>query len=617
MRNSVCVTPLVLVLAAQVVAQSPTDPTSCTVGDLVTGSNPDCNGSHWDWAIQDCSRASVLSFVDVAAAGATGPFFFVSGHTDPASGREFALLCCANGLLVVDAHQVWSATGPNPTQPTTWFFQDTVAPTTVHRGVVAYGSHLYESCIDRGSIRIFQVTVGPGPNPTVSVIDTTSVIQLPVGAGGYGQFAGASYRLTVDEQRGHLYVPGCPQNPGGERPVRIYDVGSNPTNPCEIASWPRPGDPVPMSPFQVHLQRYGSTTRAVVSEYVTPAGWNPALRRLAILNVTSLPACNPPTPWSPSEWVSWIPSPDPLHSSWMSADGSYLYYSWNDYGTRVYDLRNFTDFAINQSLPITIGGVLHDVPPLLAAAYPDPTVIGRHHIGLQGVGYTGFAASGADGLLLYDLRPNVISPGQVLAQVDTSICQPNVHPVNDPVCGPVHPGNLSVYGNQDSGVLYVSDWTNGLYFVRANVGHVHRFGKGVAENDNGTLRLPRITLEEAPPRVAGSAGTDQSLNVMISNLVPNRMCVVEMYTEGRNTPVTYQGHTGFDFWLQGLALPAVLCGPASASGVATFSIPTSSPVVVPDQFRLFLQAFSYESTGTGYVLKATSRGTFFGFAAAQ
>jgi hypothetical protein len=586
--------PIPLLLTAAVAAQGPTDPTSCSLGGLMLGSNPDCTGigPSWGWPIGpgDCYRASVLGVLDAASlAPAQGPFSYVTGHADPATGREFALLSAWNGLVVVDTHDI-AAMGPTPFVPPYWVLPDPML--AIHRGAISFGEHVYESNAFRPSLRVLHIGVAAVP-PSVTV---TQLPDVPLPS------IGSSYRLTVDRERGHLYVPGFDG-------LRIYDVnGANAAAPQLLAVWRGwiPGSTV--ASFDVHLHRDGPTVRAVVSEYLSAGATH-----IAVLDVTTLPAGVPAIdPWLPTEWVAWIagfPGSGNAHSAWMPEDGAFLYSSIGDVATVVYDMRGFPHYAANRVL------TLAEAPPRMQVNGSNPPTdlvypaAPRRHIGLQGIGHAGYAPSWQDGVLLYDLRTDRANPNEVLAQVDTSPCSPG-STSGGPQCSQTYPGVFGVHRLQDSGVVYAADDTNGLFLLRLNVGHVHRFGVGTAEVHGGVPLVPRIVTEDAPPRMHFPWAPDPDQGITIRDLVPGRAVVLAIATDGlaAGVPFPAPGSPCLS-WLGGIVAGALITT-ADAQG----RVEVALPPVLPEQFRLFLQAFSFAPVGLGYDCVAASRGTWFGIA---
>ncbi|MCR9247884.1 MAG: hypothetical protein NXI31_22880 [bacterium] len=582
-------------LLGALAAQNPIDPTGTSLHGLTLFNNPDCNDvpRSWRWPLPPnaCYRASVLGILgERELTPAVRPFSFVTGHTDPVTGREFALLSAWNGLVIVDAHDI-SNTGPTRRTPDYWFLADNTP--AVHRGTASFGEYVYETNAFRPSIRVTRVSVVTTPGTSITVTPLPDVPLPP---------AGASYRLTVDQERGHLYVPGLSG-------LYIYDVnGPNGAAPQLLAVWKGwlgGGGTIPS--FDVHLQRDGGTVRAVVSEYLTQG-----VTHIAILDVTNLPAGLPPVdPWTPPNWCAFqasLPGSGNAHSAWMSADGDYLYSSIGDVATIVYDMRGFTSY--NSNSVVSIAQIPPRVPhaafPTADLRYPEPPL---RHMGMLGLGYAGYVSAWQEGLILYDIRPGNLQPNQILAQVDTSFASSS-QPYGGPTWSNLYPGAFATYRAQDSGVIYVSDDENGLFLVRLNVGHMHRFGAGTGEQYNGDWLIPRISSKSAPPREHLPNNPDPDQRITISNLVPGRAVLVLAATDGRRDggiPFPTATSTCLNHLGGVISQPIFLT--ANAAGEAELALPP----VLPEQFRLFVQAWSFLPSTTTCV--ASSRGTWFGLAA--
>ena len=594
--------PSVLLLTTVLAAQSPhnlpdpSDPTGSSLAGLTLGNNPDCNGipRFWNWPLQPnaCYRATVLGILgERELHGARKPFSYVTGHADPATGREFALLSANNALVIIDADRI-SETGPTRHRPQYWVMHD--ATPAVHRGTASFGEYVYESNAFRPSLRVFHIDVGAGANPTLTVTqqpDVPTVIHN-------------SYRLTVDRERGHLYVPGF-------NGLRIYDInGVNAASPQLLAvwrGWTWPGNTMPA--FDVHLQRDGGITRAVVSEYLTFG-----ITHISILDVTALPSGSPAVdPWTPANWCSFEasqPTSGAAHSAWMNDDNTLLYSSVGDAATLVYDMQGFAFYNANRRLTV------FEIPPRVMQAGTNPPVplvypeAPLHHMGMLGLGMTGYVSSWQEGLRIYDMRPSATNPNEALAFVDTSYTS-SFQQYGGTGWSYPHPGAFSAYRSQDSGVIYVSDGDNGLFFVRLNVGHMHRYGKGTAEMHNGQLRVPRIVAAEAPPRAHTPAALDLDQRVTIENLVPGRVVMLIAATDGVTAPTPFPTATSSCSHYLGGIISQPLFVTADANGKAAIALPP----VLPAQFRLFLQAFAF-APGTVDCVAAT-RGTWFGLAEPQ
>ncbi len=586
---------LCLTLAVAFAAPAQSDPTSTSLSGLTLFNNPDCEGvpRHWQWPLPPdaCHRATVLSILgERELAPAVRPFSYVTGHTDPATGREFALLSAINGLVIVDTHVI-SEFGPTRLVPNYWVLLDGVQ--AVHRGTASFGEYVYESNAFRPSLRVARVDVVPGPTTSVSV---TQLPDVPLPA------IGTSYRLTVDRERGHLYVPTI-------NGLFIYDVnGTNGATPQLLAVWKGwlPGGGIVPS-FDVHLQRDGATTRAIVSEYLSTAATH-----ISILDVTNLPVGSPPVdPWTPTNWCSFVaglPMSGAAHSAWMTKDGRYLYSSLGDVVTVPYDMLGFPFYNANRVLTISEG------PPRVPLTGSNPTSYvtwpqsPMRQMAMLGLGYTAYVSSWEDGLVVYDARPTNTDPNQILASVDTCFSSSS-QPYGGPTWHTLYPGAFAVHRSQDSGVIYVSDETNGLFLVRLNVGHVHRFGQGVGELHNGEVLVPRIVSDQAPPRQHPGWNPDPDQKLTVENLVPGRAVLVLAGTEGRVSPLPFPTAAGPCLnYLGGFVTQTPIFLTADASGTAKLPLPPG----LPEQFRLFVQAWSFVPSTT--TCMASTRGTFFGIA---
>jgi hypothetical protein len=579
-----------LCLCAAVRPQNPADPTGCSLRGLEFGNNPDCNDvlRRWQWPLPPnaCYRASVLGVLgDRELAPAQKPFSYVTGHTDPATGREFALLSAWNGLVIVDADYI-SEHGPTPLRPWYHFRADPVEK--MHRGTASFGEYIYESNLFRPTLCVTHLHVNGGTPVATALPD----VPLP---------AGASYRLTVDRVRGHLYVP-------TQLGLRIYDVnGANGAAPLLLAVWRGWLLPAAIVPsFDVHLDHDGGTVRAFVSEYLTIG-----VTHIAVLDVTNLPNGSPAVdPWTPPHWVAFpasVPNGSAAHSSWMDDDHKYLYSSVGDVATVVFDMRGFPYYGANRVL--LVNEIPHlvlrnGVTPPTPLQYPAAPL---RQMGMLGLGMTGYASSWQEGLRVYDLRPDLLDPTEPLAAVDTCHSTTGL-PYGGPSWSFLYPGAFATWRAQDSGVLYVADVDNGLFFVRLNVGHLHRYGKGTAELHNGGLLLPRIVAPGAPPRAHTAAAVDPDQRIRVTDAVPGRVVMLIVSSEGTpsGTPFPFPLSPCEHFLAGFVAAP--FFATADANGQAEFALPP----VLPAQFRLFVQAFVLPPAG--FQCSAASRPTWFGLA---
>ena len=614
---------LLLSCCYSVVAQSPTNPTSCAVSDLTTLNSIDYCPT------LTCSHASVLAHIPLGAA--VPPFSFVSGLAMTGTGREFALICASNGLMIVDTHDL-ARTAPGSVLPPYWsaflaedpaaIAANMCAGATEHRGVVAMGNLFVESNLHRAYLRVYELSVS-STGYSVSRLANIDLNPAP-----WAPFLGAVYRMTVDPDTGVLFVPGCPPSVGTSAFVKLkaYNLRNFPAvppAPNPIMVWEGGGAGVPPTPaqqmnsFDVHLFRQGSARRAVVSEF--------AGNSIAVLDISDL---TPPFPanYSPLHWVQFT-SPDPIpHSSWVDPSRQLLYTSINDAITSVLHFRSASGvFNFNANAVMTLPA---DQPLAVNQPYHQATTplryqtLGKWHHTLEGVGMTGMAASWDAGLRVIDLRPDALDPEMELAQVIT--CAPCSLPTA-PCIGSFHHGVWGIYRSQDSGVVYLSDQALGLFLIRVEAAHLNRYGIGTAGPSHASV--PTVSLDHGPPRVtrAATAATPQfkaipaldvTLPVTVSNLLAgggNRWVGLDICLMGDESSQVY-----FDpaqsFKKYGvLTVPVTVIDPIplGASSVV-LQVPLASAW---EGLPLFMQAVVYEVVGGSPQVVATSRGTWVGVAA--
>lgn len=589
-------------------AQGPTAPTNCVVSDLTTLlSIEQCPAG------VSCHHASVLAHVNGAGLPVppAPPFSFVTGLTMPTTGREFAIIGASNGLLIVDTHDL-AATPPGTAAPTPWMWfepedsglQGACTYNTDHRGVVAHGSLVVESNVWRPYLRVFEIS-GTSPPFTVTrkanLTTTTTPLAVP----------NASYRLSVDREQELLFVPACPTLPGPVLALKVFDLRNIPPfgspSPTPIWVWTGGGPVGPsvtMNTFDAHLYRDGAARRLAVSEYTGPGD------RITVLDVSNLVRSAGgtfPSPYAPLAWAMFQPTG--THSVWVDPTAQRMYNSFSDSLVQVYDLAAF---------PYNANGIV-GAPPLVNNTYRTPAtslLYGVYHVA-EGIGATGYAAGWTGGLKVLDLRPDALTETQSLATVDTCLSAN----CGAPSCiGSTHHGVWSVFRNQDSGVLYLSDQARGLFLVRSEVAHVHRYGRGVGTGSHPTI--PSVSLESGAPRVPRAAtgpsgpytaipALDATFDVTVANLdvgAGTRIGVLDISLLGDvNSPLSFDS-TGVFQRFGTLSLPPI------------FFAVTGSSVVVPvplagswEGLPVFLQVAVFDQVAGQFV--ATSRGSFVGVAA--
>jgi hypothetical protein len=610
-------------LAVSAVGQNLTDPTSCVISDLFP--NPTVSFALPGTTVD---RASILAHEDGSSVGAIAPFSFVSGLTQPGTGREFALIGASNGLLVVDTHNPTTSQPP----PTPWMqlVQETnpqgCEDHTEHRGCVAFNDLIIESNRLRPTVRVFQLTT------TTSGFNVGLIATIQLNPQSGENIPGSSYRLAVDPARAHLYVPGCPSTTtaNGQRSLKIFDLTNIATNQTPIAVWlggtTSGSVSHPMNSFDVHLTQRNGAPCAVVSEYIGGStGSGLTGTRIAVLDTSNLSATSG-SPYVPTSWAM-FDTGLPNHSTWLDPTGVLLYNSIGDAVSVVHKISSMgTGFV---SMPPFVEESWHLSNPPLIQYNVNGT--GPFHHTVEGLGMTGFVAAWDDGLQIVDLRRDAISPRQLLAGVKTCPSTGCAAAPSHSCVSNVHHGVWSVYRNQDSGVIYLSDQATGLYLVRAEVGHLHRFGKGVGDVIVSGNPMPTISLLDAPPRVSRpqSAQTatrtlipalDQTLTVTIGNLQPvsgvTRLGVLEVclladvastavYSPPAPNAGPFPRYGGATVFTQFFSV---------TSNTATVALPMSS---VPDTTRLYLQAAVAQDFSGTFKYVAVSRGAFFGTAAQQ
>ncbi len=597
-----------VVLSALAPAQ--TDPTSCAVNDLMLSSVNACVSG------AACSHASLLAHVQVS--GALAPYSLVHGFAMPVTGREFAVIGASNGLAIVDAHDLSSTIPGQPLPPFFSSFQPedpglvACALRTDHRGVVAYatanGALVVESNLWRPYLRVFEVTPAGTSFQVNRLADIVFPNPLPPGS------VQVAPRMLVDAEQGILFVAGV----GGTK-MHAYDLeaylvaGSMPPSIWQWTGGGASGPPMTSSSFDVHLFRDGVSRRLAVSAYT------PAADYVTILDVSNLVRNGSgafPFPYQPLSWAAFQPLTS-THSVWVDPTASRLYNSYSDASVDVYELSGFPYGANN-----TVGTPRATVQPYHRA-------LPRLEYGTgswlchttEGLGLTGYAAGWESGLQVVDLRPDCLNPNAALASLRT--CAPGACAGPSPCLGSGWFGAWSVYFKQDSGVVYVSDQASGLFLVRVEAAHLHRFGRGVASVNHPTI--PRLSLRAGPPRVTRPATPimppliavpqlDTTVELTVSNLQPAsanlQVGVIDIAVFG-----DVNSTVGFDpagvFPRYGVVtLGQVLF--STTNETETVQVPLAGAY---EGLPVFLQVAIYQTTPAGDQVVATSRGSFVGIAA--
>lgn len=599
-------------LSLPLLAQGPTDPTSCAVNDIgLTSVNVCVAGAA-------CDHASVLANVNGASLGALPPFSLVSGFTMPVTGREFAMIGASNGVLIVDTHDL-ASTLPGQSPPLPWMdFEaedlglSACAQRTDHRGVVAYptatGALVIESNLWRPYLRTYEIT----PSGTSFSVTRLADIVFTVPPSG----PQVAPRMTVDAEEGVLFVAGV-----GVYEMHAYDLESllaTGVAPAPLWVWTGGGasGPVVTSPsFDVHLFRSGGAKRIAVSTYA------PGYQHVTMLDISNLVRSGGslPVSYQPLSWAMFATLPG-THSTWVDAFGSRLYNSWGDAYVDVYELAGFPYGANNNvATPPSTLQPYHVAQPELFD-FGSLSTWGCHT--LEGLGLTGYASGWTDGLRLVDLRRDCLNPDVALAFLET--CNTSNCSGPSPCLGSQHFGAWSVFFRQDSGVIYVSDQNNGLFLARAEAAHLHRFGKGATSAAHP--QIPQLTLDFGPPRVTRPMSNptailtqvpelDTTVAVTVSNIVPApanlQIGVIDVAVTGDiNTPLAFDPAGLFPRF-----------GQVNLAQIPFDTTQSSVYVKIPlagayEGLPVFLQAAIFQAVpGGGTQVVATSRGSFVGIAA--
>ncbi len=234
----------------------------------------------------------------------------------------------------------------------------------------------------------------------------------------------------------------------------------------------------------------------------------------------------------------------------------------------------------------TVPGQLHTVDLTLPA---QPKKLGTYqvpgHIAheVRLLGRTAYQAWHSDGFHVLD----VSDPANVrrLARYDTSSAAGGLD------------GAWGIYPFLDSGVVLVSDLQEGLFVSQIEVAHLNRYGRGTPGTGG---RIPRVTLEDAAPRVGASG-----LRLAVENLAPGRPFAV------------FFGAAAGSLTIGSLTLLVDPTGLQSRSGTADAQGRASVALGVPADprlagSRLYLQVFAVDPGAIHGI--AASRGMWFGVA---
>ena len=259
-----------------------------------------------------------------------------------------------------------------------------------------------------------------------------------------------THNISVDPATGHLYLSGTNQG------LAIYDASSNPTNPRFVGSW---------NSSYTHdcCIRRGKAYLSNGRSYVC--------RIMDTTNPSSLREIGRAS--TPGGYD---------HNVWVSDDDQVM--AVTDEISRGGNSPHLTLWDIsNPARPVQRGkydlnGIVHNV-----------FIIGR----------TAYMSHYYHGFHMIDMA-NLSNPAMV-AEYDTSSSTSGYN------------GAWGVYPFADSGLIYVSDISNGLYVLRVTAGHMNRYEIGT----KGSAGLiPRMKFDGATPRVGVTA-----LKLKIMKMRPN------------------------------------------------------------------------------------------------
>lgn len=170
------------------------------------------------------------------------------------------------------------------------------------------------------------------------------------------------------------------------------------------------------------------------------------------------------------------------HNVWVSEDGKLVCHTDEDAGS-------------SGGAPMSIWDVTDKTKPVFRSEFNLQSIV--HNVFI--IGRTGYMSHYVNGVQIVDMS-DATKP-HVVASYDTSSVPSGFG------------GCWGIYPFADSGLIYASDISNGLFVLRQDRGHLNRFGKGVA---GGNGRVPRLRFDGSAPRVGGS-----KLRLEIENLQPN------------------------------------------------------------------------------------------------
>jgi choice-of-anchor B domain-containing protein len=260
----------------------------------------------------------------------------------------------------------------------------------------------------------------------------------------------SSHNISCDPATNHLYVSGTNQG------LVVLDASRSRTNPRIVSTWNTSyTHDCCVRRGKAYLANGGLSVARIMDAS------NPSqLREIGSLN-------------SPGGYS---------HNVWVSEDGNLLCH---------------TDEMPRSSTgaPMSIWDISNPVAPVRKAVFDLQGIV--HNVFIMG--RTAYMSHYVNGVQVLDLSDP--SKPHVVASYDTSRV----------VSG--FAGCWGVYPFSESGLIYASDISRGLFVLEQTRGHLNRFGDGVT-GSNGVV--PRLEFAGSAPRVGGS-----KLRLEIKNLRPN------------------------------------------------------------------------------------------------
>lgn len=541
-----------------------------------------------------------------------GPFSGVAGHRDPTTGREFAVICAFNGIWFVDADKPAAAS----LAESVFFADGPCARFCTHRGVATYKDYVYTTNGCRPGLRVFKITANATTWSVAPVLEGPGdpwILENELGVSGTGIGSGPGPRPSIDVNNGHLYVcytPADTNNPINTtyRALKIFNLVGAETKPEFMAAWPLPT-------FDAFVRReYDPGAPATFVDYVylcvkdLPIQSHPCTQPWCngyyVIDVTGMSMA---TVGAGNEWTWLMTRPwrythaqvfqGPIeypHNTYVTRDGAAMLNSENDEFATSRDTSGLTPVA---------GGGYVNAP--LASAYTETlcngVVAGKIHA-VHGIGRTAYFAHFGEGVSIVDWAADGTLTR--LAFYDTWDENPPWVWYTLPCGGPADPavgfdGVWAVAPFQDSGVIYASDRHYGLFMLRADVGHLNRWGCLECDTSTNPPIAPRIVTNNGPARVG------RDLELQVENAHPNGTGIMILGTD----PLVFAPCPG-PYVDQGGALYAQTATTTNALGELT------SPVVLPLSVLPFLEGHQVycQYASFGATTAASSRGTWFGIA---